>query len=143
MRSLAGLGHPSLITALGFAALAVVLCALGARRGRADLALAGARALYATAGFTALAALALVNALFLHDFSLEYVVNYSSESLSGGYLLAALWGGMEGSLLFWTLLLTCFSAIAVRTARRNSSQLASWAGAVLAGVAAFFLRSEE
>ena len=139
MRSLAGLGHPSLIAALAFAVVALALCALGARRGRADFALAGTRALYATAGFTALAALALLNALFLHDFSLEYVVNYSSESLSGGYLLAALWGGMEGSLLFWTLLLTIFSAVAVRNARRNGSRLSGWAGAVLAGIAIFFL----
>jgi cytochrome c-type biogenesis protein CcmF len=90
VRSLAGLGHPSLIAALGFAVLAAILCAAGARRGRADWAIAGARALYATAGFTALAAVALLNALFLHDFSVEYVVNYSSESLSGGYLFAAL-----------------------------------------------------
>ncbi|MFN2588523.1 MAG: heme lyase CcmF/NrfE family subunit [Actinomycetota bacterium] len=139
MRSLAALGHPSLIAALAFAGLALVLCALGAYRRREDCALAGTRALYATAGFTGLAVVALVNALFLHDFSLEYVVNYSSESLSGGYLLAALWGGMEGSLLFWTLLLTVFAAIAVRNARRSSSHLASWAGAVLAGVGVFFL----
>ena len=139
MRSLAGLGHPSLIAALAFAGIALVLCALGARRGREDFAVAGARALYATAGFTGLAVVALVNALFLHDFSLEYVVSYSSESLSGGYLLAALWGGMEGSLLFWTLLLTIFSAVAVRNARRAGSRLAGWAGAVLAGIAIFFL----
>jgi cytochrome c-type biogenesis protein CcmF len=139
MRSLAGLGHPSLIAALGFAVVAGVLCALGAHRRREDFSLAGTRALYATAGFTALAAVALVHALFLHDFSLQYVVNYSSESLGGGYLLAALWGGMEGSLLFWTLLLTCFTSLAVRNARRSSSRLAGWAGAVLAGVTTFFL----
>nr|MDQ3957173.1 cytochrome c biogenesis protein CcsA [Actinomycetota bacterium] len=139
MRSLAGLGHPSLVAALGFAGAALVLCATGAARRRDDVALAGTRALYAAAGFTALAVLALVNALFLHDFSVQYVVNYSSESLTGGYLLAALWGGMEGSLLFWTLLLTVFAAVAVKNARRTSSQLAGWAGAVLAGISVFFL----
>jgi cytochrome c-type biogenesis protein CcmF len=139
LSSLAGLGHPSLLAALGFAVVAGVLNALGAHRRRADFALAGARALYAAAGFTALATIALLNALFLHDFSVEYVVSYSSESLSGGYLFAALWGGMEGSLLFWTLLLTVFAAIAVRGARRAGSQLAGWAGAVLSGIAVFFL----
>ena len=139
MRSLAGLGHPSLVAALCFAAGALVLCTTGAIRRREDVALAGTRALYAAAGFTALAALALVHALFLHDFSLAYVVGYSSESLGGGYLLAALWGGMEGSLLFWTLLLTTFAAIAVRGARRAGSRLAGWAGAVLAGIVVFFL----
>ncbi|HEX2051318.1 MAG TPA: heme lyase CcmF/NrfE family subunit, partial [Actinomycetota bacterium] len=93
----------------------------------------------ATAASTVKPAVALLSALFSRDFSIEYVVNYSSESLGGGYLFAALWGGMEGSLLFWTLLLTAFSAIAVRNARRAGSRLAGWAGAVLSGITIFFL----
>jgi cytochrome c-type biogenesis protein CcmF len=139
VRSLGGLGRPSLIAALVFAALACVLFAVGALRGRRDATRAGARSLIAAAGFTIVSALALVNALFAHDFSFEYVANYSSESLSRGYTLAALWGGMEGSLLFWALLLTTFSAVAVTRSGRANSRLTAWAGAILAGVAVFFL----
>jgi cytochrome c-type biogenesis protein CcmF len=139
MMSLASLGRPSLVAALVGAVLALVLCVLGAVKRRRDLADAGARAVYVVAGLVALAAVALVTAFFAHDFSLAYVANYSSQSLSGRYTLAALWGGMEGSLLFWTLLLTIFSAVALSQARARDSRSAAWAGGILAGIAVFFL----
>ena len=89
--------------------------------------------------FTGLASIALISALFAHDFSLEYVAKYSSRSLSGPYTFGAFWGGMEGSLLFWTLLLTGFSALALNRVRVGTFQLVSWAAAVLSGIAIFFL----
>ncbi len=137
--SLAGFGRPSLIAALLFALAGVVLSVLGARRRRADLVVAGRRSLYVTFGFVAVAALALLSALFAHDFSLDYVARYSSRSLAGPYTLSALWGGMEGSLLFWTLLLTGFSALALRRVPIGSARLGAWAAGVLGGVAVFFI----
>src|SRR5687767_3837594 len=122
MTSLAGLGRPSLISALFFALAAGVLFTLGAMKRRKDLTDAGGRALNATWTFTLLASIALLSALFARDFSLEYVTNYSSRSLSAPYTLSAFWGGMEGSLLFWTLLLTGFAALALRQARARSSR---------------------
>ena len=139
MASLGGLGRPSLITALLFAAAAMLLLAAGGAMRRRDLSAAGRRALVAAAAFVGLAAVALVSALLAHDFSFEYVASYSSTSLSRGYTLAALWGGMEGSLLFWTALLMLFSVVALSRARSLDASLVSWAGAVLAGVAVFFL----
>jgi cytochrome c-type biogenesis protein CcmF len=53
--------------------------------------------------------------------------------------MSSLWGGMEGSLLFWTLLLTGFSALALHQARARNVRIGAWAGVVLAGVSAFFL----
>ena len=139
MFSLGGIGRPSLIAALAFALIGVVLCGLGALRGRSDWAQAGRRALYATFGFTALAAVALLTALFAHDFSFDYVARYSSRSLAAPYTVSALWGGMEGSLLFWTLLLTGFTALALKRAPLSDERLIAWAGAVLGGIALFFL----
>ena len=139
MASLGGLGRPSLIAALLFAGAAMLLLAAGGAMHRRDLSAAGRRALVAAAAFVGLAAVALVSALLAHDFSFEYVAGYSSTSLSRGYTLAALWGGMEGSLLFWTALLMLFSVVALSRARSLDASLVSWAGAVLAGVAVFFL----
>jgi cytochrome c-type biogenesis protein CcmF len=138
---MAGLGHPALLAALFFTLCAIAACSYGAVRRRADWTTVGVRAVVAAAILTGVAALALLNALASHDFSLEYVTNYSSRSLTGPYLLAALWGGMEGSLLFWTLLLTGFAAIALQRHRKRTSNLVlvAWAGAVLGGVASFFL----
>ena len=139
MISFAGLGRPSLVAALAFAVAALGLCALGAVKRRRDLTAAGTRAVYACAAFTVIATFALVSAFFSHDFSIDYVAGHSSESLTGPYLISALWSGMEGSLLLWAVLLTVFSAVALRHARRKSPRLVAGAGAVLAGVAVFFL----
>ena len=139
MWSLAGLGRPSLLAALAFAIVAVVAFMAAGRAGRRDLTEVGKRALCGTFFFTALATIALVTALLARDFSLDYVVNYTSRSLGVSYTISALWGGMEGSLLFWTALLTGFSALAVARAPASSSKLVGWAGAVLMTIAAFFL----
>jgi cytochrome c-type biogenesis protein CcmF len=137
--SLGPIGHPALIAAAGFAAVALGLFSLGALRGRRDYALAGTRALTVTAGFVGLATVALLHALIVHDFSFEYVTGYSSTSLTGAYTIAALWGGMEGSLLFWTLLLTVFAMLALRRTPQRAARLIAWAGAVLAMISIFFL----
>ena len=139
MFSLGGLGKPSLIVAFGFTLVAVVLCGWGAARRRADLADAGRRSLYAAFGFVAVAVLALVTALFAHDFSFDYVARYSSRSLAGPYTVSALWGGMEGSLLFWTFLLTGFTTLALKKAPVKDARLVAWAGTVLGGITLFFL----
>ena len=136
--SLGALGRPSLIAALALMLVAIGLSLWGAVRRKSGPTEAGRRALTASAAFVGLAAVALVSALFAHDFSFEYVTSYSSRSLSRGYTMAALWGGMEGSLLFWTVLLTAFSAIALRSSRGNTV-LRAWAAVVLGGIACFFL----
>ncbi|MFN2389587.1 MAG: heme lyase CcmF/NrfE family subunit [Actinomycetota bacterium] len=143
MRSLASLGRPSVAAASLFTVVALVLFVLAAARNRRDLGGAAVRAAAVAAGFVSLAAVALVTALVAHDFSLEYVVNYSSRSLAPAYTLSALWGGMEGSLLLWTLLLVVFAAVAVaargRGAARVGLRATYWAGSVLSGIALFFL----
>jgi cytochrome c-type biogenesis protein CcmF len=43
-------------------------------------------------------------ALVTHDFRLAYVRDYADRTMSTTYLLTALWGGQEGSLLLWAAL---------------------------------------
>lgn len=137
--SLAGFGRPSLIAALAFAVIALGLFVAGGRGRRRDLTDMGRRAFLIAFAFTGLATVSLLSALFAHDFSLEYVANYSSRSLTGAYTFTALWGGMEGSLLWWATLLTTFGALALFKTRARNPALIAWAGAVLAGIASFFL----
>ena len=42
----------------------------------------------------------------------DYIYNYSERFLPTGFKFAGLWAGLDGSLLFWTLLLAIYSAIA-------------------------------
>jgi cytochrome c-type biogenesis protein CcmF len=139
MQSLGPLGHPSLIVALGFVVLAGAMFVASAVKQRPEWSDSGQRALRVAAGLVVVAVVALLSALFSHDFSFEYVANYSSRSLSGPYTLTALWGGMQGSLLFWTFLLTIYAVIALKTAPAISARLVAWAGAVLSGITLFFL----
>jgi cytochrome c-type biogenesis protein CcmF len=139
MISLASFGRPSLIAALLFAVAGTSLCVAGAVSRRAERTQSGVRFLVTAAFFTGAAALSLLGALLAHDFSLDYVARYTSRSLSVAYTFAALWGGMEGSLLFWTVLLTTFAAIALTRVPAATARLTGWAGAVLGVVALFFL----
>ena len=73
-----------------------------------------------------------------NDFSLTYVADHSSRSLSGVYKLSAFWGGQEGSLLLWLLILTGYAALAVWINRSRTRDLVVWVTPVLAGIAVGF-----
>ena len=54
------------------------------------------------------------------------------------YKLASFWGGQEGSLLLWLLVLTGYGAAAVLLDRKAGRELVAWVVPVLGVVAAFF-----
>jgi len=72
------------------------------------------------------------------DFSLRYVAEHSSLALPTPYKISAFWGGQEGSLLLWLLVLTGFSALAVWLNRRRTRDLMVWVTPVLAGIVVGF-----
>src|SRR5205809_1301797 len=113
---LAPLGRAALLLSLGLVLYAVVAGAIGAHRRRRRLSLSARNALYAAFGTTAVAALVLLAALARRDFSFTYVAEHTNRNLAGGYALSAFWGGQEGSLLLWLLILTGYAAVAVRLA---------------------------
>ena len=55
---------------------------------------------------------------FTDNFSIAYVVSHSNRDLSSFYKIAALWSGMEGSLLFWSFLLAIY-VLSVLVTYRN------------------------
>ena len=54
------------------------------------------------------------------------------------YALSAFWGGQEGSLLLWLLVLTGYGALAVAINRRLLRDLIAWVVPVIGGIATFF-----
>ena len=72
------------------------------------------------------------------DFSLTYVADHSNRSLGGAYKLSAFWGGQEGSLLLWLLILTGYAALAVWVNRNRTRDLVVWVTPVLAAIAVGF-----
>src|SRR5512139_4066362 len=117
------IGALALVLALGLCGYGIGVSLIGAHRRSADLIASGEQAALAVWGLVVLAAAALLYALATHDFNVEYVASYSSSTLPLPYTIAALWGGMKGSLLFWLLILTCFTATVVLQNRENNREL--------------------
>ncbi|MGZ5186687.1 MAG: heme lyase CcmF/NrfE family subunit [Caldimonas sp.] len=112
------LGHFLLWIALGVAAVMGTLPLAGAAKNRADwmaVARPAARLLFA---LVALAFACLALAFVGNDFSVLYVATNSNRSLPLHYRFAAVWGGHEGSILLWLLMLT-FWTIAVAQFSRH------------------------
>ena len=132
------LGRAALVVTLGLSVYALVAGAAAARLGRRRLALSAENALVAAFVSTLVAAGVLLAALLRNDFSFTYVARTTSEALPTAYTISAFWGGQEGSLLLWLLMLTGFGAVAVRLNRGWARSLVVWVVPVFAGVAVFF-----
>jgi cytochrome c-type biogenesis protein CcmF len=132
------LGSAALVVTLGLAVYALVAGAAAAHLGRRRLAESAQNALALSFATTAVASAVLLSALLRNDFSFTYVARTTSEALPTAYTISAFWGGQEGSLLLWLLLLTGFAAVAVRANRAWARDLAVWAVPVFAAVTTFF-----
>src|SRR5213592_4643981 len=135
---MAELGRSALVVSLGLVAYAGLAGSFAAWRGRRRLADSARNALLAAFGSTAVAAAVLWIALARHDFSFTYVAGHTSRELPLGYTLSAFWGGQEGSLLLWLLVLTGYGAFAVAVNRRLLRDLTAWVVPVIGGIATFF-----
>src|SRR5215831_10288674 len=86
-----------------------------------------------------IATLAVEYLLFTDNFSQAYVVSHSNRDLSTFYKIAALWSGQEGSLLFWSFLLSVYVISVLIAYRNKNGELMPYVGVVLSGVQIFFL----
>ncbi|HEV7129459.1 MAG TPA: cytochrome c-type biogenesis CcmF C-terminal domain-containing protein, partial [Ktedonobacterales bacterium] len=109
------------------------------RRGAGGLLVSGQRAVLLVTTFLVAAAVALAASFVTHDFGATYVAEHSSLSMPWYYTISAFYGGQEGSLLYWALMLSLFSAIAVLTARRAPAYLMPYVVATLMTIETFFL----
>src|SRR5262245_39030923 len=128
---MADLGRAALYVSFGLALYAAVVGSLAARTRTRRLADSAGNALFAALGSTAVASAVLLSALVRHDFSFVYVAQHTSTELPTGYSMSAFWGGQEGSLLLWLLVLSGYSAAVVLLNRRRAPDLVPWAGPVL------------
>jgi cytochrome c-type biogenesis protein CcmF len=134
----AELGRAALVVSLGTTLYALVAGAVAAREGRRRLATSARNALFCSFASTLVAAAVLATALVRHDFTFSYVAAHTDRSLPFWYALSAFWGGQEGSLLLWLLVLTGYGALAVAVNRRLLRDLTAWVVPVLGGIGAFF-----
>ncbi len=133
------LGALAILLAFCLAIYAAVASAVGRARQKPILIVSGSRAVYAVWTLITLAASILVHALLTSDFHFAYVAEHSNRAMPFLYKFAAWWGGQEGSLLFWSWLLSSYTAVVVFTNRRRHRDMMPYVVAVLATVQTFFL----
>ncbi|QEL63700.1 cytochrome c-type biogenesis protein CcmF [Oryzomicrobium terrae] len=112
------IGHFALILAALVAFIQGVLPLVGAQRGNLSW-IALARPAAQTQALLLIVAFGCLTAAFLqNDFSVLYVAQHGNSLLPAQYKVAAVWGGHEGSLLLWVLLLSLW-ALAVSVFSRQ------------------------
>lgn len=93
---------------------------------------------YGTVALIAVAVLCLAYAFVSHDFRLRYVAHYSDRSMPTVFLLTALWGGQDGSLLWWLFLLSGYIGVCVLVMGKKHLDLQPYVIATLMAIVIFF-----
>ena len=111
---LAELGQITLILALLTAIVQSSLPLVGAQRGDVRLMQLARPAAYLQLGLLAISFAALTACFVQQDFSVAYVAHNSNSLLPMMYRYSAVWGGHEGSLLLWVLVLGLWTGAVAR-----------------------------
>ena len=111
--AIATLGDAGLLLSLVVSAYAVGACVAGARRGAQKLIRSGVLVSYATTALVCFSSAVMWFAILSNDYSIKYVQRHSDASMPWYYRLTAFWGGLDGSIMWWVLLLALFSSVAI------------------------------
>ncbi len=136
---MASLGTFVLLASFVVCAYAVAASVAGARRRSRRLVESGVGALYLTAALLTVASGIIIHAFVTGDYSIRYVQHYSDAAMPLFYKLTSYWGGLDGSIMFWSFLLSLFASLAVYVNRERHRELIPWVVAVISVVQMFFL----
>ncbi|MEO0254194.1 MAG: cytochrome c-type biogenesis CcmF C-terminal domain-containing protein [candidate division WOR-3 bacterium] len=114
------LGYSSLFGSFLSFLLAVILFITGIKRKDLLFYESGKRAIFLGSSFIILSSLCLWYLLLISDFRVTYVANYTSKNLPFIYKFSAFWAGMDGSMLFWVLILSIYFLIYIFSAKSEN-----------------------
>jgi cytochrome c-type biogenesis protein CcmF len=137
------LGQLAAALALAVALVQAIVPIMGAARGNLAWMAAARAAAQAQALLVAFAFGCLTYAFVTNDFSVAYVAEHSNSALPLHYKVAGVWGGHEGSLLLWTLMLgvwmTAVSLFSGHLPEEMTARVLGVMGFISAGFLAFML----
>lgn len=133
------IGHFAAITAFLLAVTQMGGALVGVGMARPNWIRVGKQAAFAAFVLLTFACGTVVYAFLSHDFSVRYVADHASLELPVFYLATALWGGHEGSLLFWAWLLSFFNALAIWRHWSTHTRSMPWVLAILGALLVGFL----
>ncbi|PTQ89361.1 heme lyase CcmF/NrfE family subunit [Agitococcus lubricus] len=140
---IAELGHFALVLALVIAFLQASLPLYGVYKANLSLQGLARSAAFLQAACLLLSFAGLTYAFLVNDFSIDYVARQSNTLLPDYYKVSAVWGGHEGSLLLWVLVLALWgSAVALFSRslpREMVARVLSIMGMVSVALIAFIL----
>jgi cytochrome c-type biogenesis protein CcmF len=136
---LAYLGSGALLAALVMGGFSALLSLWAGWRESVVMVQVGRRAFYASVSMILLAAFVLELGLLTHDFSLAYVTEHTDLSTPIALVAAAFYGGQEGSLLYWALVLGLLGSASLVASSALGVRLAGYAAGVMAAILSFLL----
>ncbi len=117
------IGEYSLLLALGLSIYTAMVSVWGEKIGLKQMVKSSEYGLIGIFALHTLAAVVLMRAFYINDFSLEYVYSYSNIELGKFYKISAFWAGQKGSLLLWAWMLGVFATIVVVQNRNKNRKL--------------------
>lgn len=132
------LGSVSVVLLFLLTVITLALAATGAVRRSERLVEGAVQGIHAIFGVSLFASMLLEYAFLAGDTSIQYVQHNSHPAMPFFYKLTAFWGSLDGSLLFWVLLLSLFASLSVAANRHRHRALIPHAVAVLATILGFF-----
>lgn len=133
------IGYVSLLVALVMSIYTGIASITGVRFYYAPLLLSARNGVWVISCLLLIASGTLIYGFMTHDFGLRYVALHSSLDMPWYYISSALWGGQEGSLLYWATTLSALAGVATWRNRNRYGQLMPYVIATIMIVIAFFL----
>ena len=133
------IGYFALCLSLAAAAYALFACGLGAYSQHDGLVRSGENAALAHFGLLTVAVACLWYLLLTGNFQVQYVAENTNSALPMLYLVASLWGGQNGSIMFWGWLLALFTVLILVANRHRYRSLMPYTVAVLSATSCFFV----
>lgn len=133
------IGYVAMSLAFALAVYATVTAVVGARRLMPELVVSARNAAFGATGMLTIAIAILVYLLVTGHFQTKYVFEVTNRAAPLFYRVTALWGGQSGSLLFWSWLMSLFTALALLRKWASMRPLMPYVIAVTHVTLAFFI----
>ena len=133
------LGYVFLVSALAVSLYGVLVPHLGAVRNNWNLVRSAQFSTVLNLLFVLAASAVLLGAFLGNDFGVLFVYENSSTDLPLLYKVSSFWGGMNGSLLLWELVLAGFAAAVAYGYQRSNREIIPYVIAVLNVIQVFLL----
>ena len=127
------LGYSALVLALVLAIYAAVTAVVSAQTNRPKLLMSARNAALGVTALLTLAVGVLIYLLLTRHYQTEYVASVSNNAATVFFRVTALWGGQNGSLLFFAWLMSLFTGTVLLTKWGSVRSLIPYVIAVMQG----------